>query len=83
MILGSYQFSATSPENTGGALIALQALYVFVPAILGAFVALVIRNHPLTEARHAEILAELKARKDDPVHVEIHEPHFGAVEGAS
>lgn len=83
MILGFYQFSATSPENTGGALLALQALYVLVPAILGVFVALVIRNHPLTEARHAEILAELKKRKEDPVNVEIHEPHFGAVEGVS
>ncbi len=84
MILGFFQFSATSPTNTGGALLALQALYVFVPALLGGFVALVIRNHPLTADRHAEILEALKKQQpqsaDEP---HTPEPNFGAIEGAS
>ena len=73
LILGMFAFSPTSAENTGGALMALQSLYVLVPAIFGVFVALVIRNHPLTEARHAEILEGLRRADTMPAEGDISE----------
>lgn len=64
MILGFFQFDAMSGENTSTALWALTALYILAPGILGGIVALVIRNHPLTAERHAEILEKLKQQGD-------------------
>ena len=59
LILGASRFSATDQANPEGALAALQALYVFSPAALGCFVAILIRGHRLTAERHAEILAQI------------------------
>ncbi|MGE6699484.1 MFS transporter [Hyphomonas sp. NPDC076900] len=60
LILGAFNFSATVPSNPEGALVALQALYVFAPAALGCFVAVLIRGHSLTAERHAQILLQIR-----------------------
>lgn len=63
-VLGWMGFRAVpGPEgNSEGSLMALQAMFVIVPALLIAAAALVLRNYPLTAARHDEVRRALEAR---------------------
>jgi Na+/melibiose symporter-like transporter len=48
--------------NSEGALLMLQILFIAVPGALLAAAALVLKNYPLTPARHDEIRKALEAR---------------------
>lgn len=64
MILQGVGFSPLrSPEQNGDfALLMLQILFILVPALLLAASALVLRNYPLTPARHDQMRAEMALR---------------------
>ncbi len=60
ILLGSLGFDAhTAANSTPLSMTGLQALYAFVPGIVGLLAAAVMIGYPLTEARHAEILRQL------------------------
>lgn len=60
ILLGALGFDAhTAANSTPLSMMGLQALYAFVPGIVGLLAAAVMIGYPLTEARHAEILREL------------------------
>ena len=52
--------AAPGAENTDTALLGLKLLFCLGPAIGFWLAALIAWNHPLTEARHSEIRAELE-----------------------
>lgn len=61
--LGSLGFSAENPaETTALGMISLQAMYAFVPGVIGLLAALSMVKYPLTEERHAEIRRQLDER---------------------
>ncbi len=64
MILQFVGFSPLrTPEQNGDfALLMLQILFIALPALLLAVSALVLRNYPLTPARHDQIRAEMAQR---------------------
>jgi len=64
MILQAVGFSPLrSPEQNGDfALLMLQILFIALPALLLAASALVLRNYPLTPARHDQMRAEMAQR---------------------
>ena len=56
-------FSAENPaETTALGMTSLQAMYAFVPGVIGLLAALSMKGYPLTEARHAEIRQQLEER---------------------
>ena len=60
ILLGALGFDAhTAANSTPLSMMGLQALYAFVPGIVGLLAAAVMIGYPLTEARHAEILRQL------------------------
>ena len=60
IILAGMGFSAENPAaSTDLGMLGLQAFYAFAPGLLGIVAALVMIGYPLTEAKHAEILAQL------------------------
>ncbi|HEV7228125.1 MFS transporter [Brevundimonas sp.] len=63
-VLGWIGFRAVpGPEgNSETSLLALQVMFVTVPALLIAAAALVLRNYPLTAERHDEVRRALEAR---------------------
>lgn len=64
-VLGWIGFKAVAPEggNSPASLLALQIMFIVVPALLIASAALVLRRYPLTPARHDEIRRRLEARE--------------------
>lgn len=58
-VLGFVPGSAAQPA---AALLGLRFLYVWTPLLLGLGCAAMILRHPLTQARHAEVLAALAAK---------------------
>ncbi|MFC7379563.1 MFS transporter [Brevundimonas sp. GCM10030266] len=63
-VLGWIGFQAVPPEggNSETSLLALQAMFIIVPALLIASAALILRRYPLTPARHDDIRRQLDAR---------------------
>ncbi|HEV2082707.1 MAG TPA: MFS transporter [Brevundimonas sp.] len=63
-VLGWIGFQAVPGPggNSETSLLALQIMFVTVPAVLIAAAALVLRNYPLTPARHDEVRRALEAR---------------------
>lgn len=63
-VLGWVGFQPVPPPggNSETSLLALQAMFVVVPALLIAGAALALRNYPLTPARHDDIRRALEAR---------------------
>ncbi len=64
LILQWVGFQAVPPAggNSGSALLVLQILFIALPGLLLASAALLLKNYPLTPARHDEIRRELEAR---------------------
>lgn len=63
-LLGWAGFQAAPPPggNSAQSLMLLQVLFISAPAVLFVLAALVLRNYPLTPARHEEIRAQLATR---------------------
>ena len=60
ILLGALGFDGhTAANSTPQSMMGLQAMYAFVPGIVGLLAAAVMIGYPLTEARHAEILRQL------------------------
>jgi len=68
LILQAVGFEAVAPAggNSSMSLITLQVLFILVPGLLLASAALLLRNYPLTPARHDEIRRQLEAREGQP-----------------
>ena len=64
LILQWVGFRALPPPegNTDNSLLILQILFIALPGLLLASAALLLKNYPLTPARHDEIRRELEAR---------------------
>ena len=64
LVLQWVGFKAVAPAdgNSEMSLITLQVLFILVPGLLLASAALLLRNYPLTPARHDEIRRQLEAR---------------------
>ena len=64
LILQWVGFRAVPPPegNTESSLLILQILFIALPGLLLASAALLLKNYPLTQARHDEIRRELEAR---------------------
>lgn len=64
-VLGWVGFQAAPPPggNSAQSLLVLQVLFIAAPAVLFLLAVLVLRNYPLTPARHDAIRAELAARE--------------------
>ena len=65
LILQWVGFQAIAPAegNSGSSLLILQILFIALPGLLLASAALLLKNYPLTPARHDEIRRELEARE--------------------
>ena len=60
IVLGWLGFNAHNPDlSTDAGMMGLVALYVIAPGVLGLISAWAMTNYPLSEARHAEIRAQL------------------------
>ncbi len=60
IVLGLLGFDAKhAADSTAVSMMGLQAMYAFVPGIVGLLAAAAMIGYPLTEARHAEILRQL------------------------
>jgi Na+/melibiose symporter-like transporter len=64
LVLEVVGFQALPPPggNSETSLLTLQILFILVPGVLLAVTALVLRNYPLTPARHDQVRRELEAR---------------------
>ncbi|WP_421728852.1 MFS transporter [Brevundimonas sp.] len=64
LVLQWVGFKAVAPAggNSEMSLITLQVLFILVPGLLLASAALLLRNYPLTPARHEDIRRQLEAR---------------------
>ncbi len=64
LVLQVVGFQAVAPAggNSETSLLTLQILFILVPGVLLAAAALVLRNYPLTPARHDQVRRELEAR---------------------
>jgi Na+/melibiose symporter-like transporter len=62
MVLAWLGFNPTAAGNSAEALTGLQLLFIGLPSLLAVLAALVVLRYPLTQARHAEIRAELERR---------------------
>jgi Na+/melibiose symporter-like transporter len=64
LILQAVGFRAVPPPegNSAASLLTLQVLFILVPGLLLASAALLLRNYPLTAARHDQIRRALDAR---------------------
>jgi len=65
LVLQAVGFQAVPPPegNSPASLLTLQVLFILLPGLLLASAALLLRNYPLTPARHDQIRAELDARE--------------------
>jgi len=64
IILGWLGFNAHDPaQSTQAGMTGLMVFYAVAPGLMGVLAALTMMNYPLTEARHAEIRAQLDDRQ--------------------
>jgi GPH family glycoside/pentoside/hexuronide:cation symporter len=67
IVLGWLGFNAHDPaQSTEAGMTGLLVLYAAAPALMGVLAALVMMKYPLTQARHAEIRAQLDGLEPAP-----------------